>query len=244
MAKSITIDINCDLGEGLDNESVLMPYLSSCNIACGGHAGSAATLDRVIRLAQEHGVKVGAHPSYPDQENFGRIRMDLSRQELQNSLREQLQLFKARAQKQNIAVHHVKPHGALYNEIAADAEKAHWVAAVVQEVFPNTVLFAPYQSQIAAVAQQYQIPVSFEAFADRNYNADLSLVARNKPQALLNEPEAVVAHVYQMAKYGQVKTVQGSLQTLKAQTFCVHGDHPNAVSILKALHQHFVIFNP
>lgn len=235
------IDLNCDLGEGLDNEHLLMPLISSCNIACGGHAGSVETIDNVIQLAKKHHVKIGAHPSFPDKENFGRKVMDISDDELQQSLEDQLQLFKERASLLNAEVHHVKPHGALYNLIAIDQEKAEIVVKAIQSVFNRTRIYVPYNSVIEKVAQENGLEIVYEAFADRNYNNDLTLVSRSFPYAVITDKEKVVAHVKSMALQSEVKTVQDAIKPIKAQTFCVHGDNRKALDILEYLHQNLEI---
>lgn len=235
------IDINCDVGEGLDNEHVLMPLISSCNIACGGHAGSVKIMDKVMQLAIEHDVKIGAHPSFPDRENFGRIVMNISDKDLKESIQNQLQLFKERAQFNQVKVHHVKPHGALYNLIAADREKAVLVLEAIQKVFPKVNVYVPYDSEIERVAVSKGVPVIYEAFADRNYTDALKLVSRSEPNALLTDPQLVVAHVKRMALNSRVLTVSGKEKEIKAATFCVHGDNKNALLILKELHQHLEI---
>lgn len=147
-----TIDINCDLGEGVVNEHLLMQYISSCNIACGGHFGNEKTIDETIRLAIENKVKIGAHPSFPDTKNFGRKVMDISNSELRESLVEQLQLFKQRAVKQRAQINHVKPHGALYNLVAKDKNAAKVLAGVIKESFQNIKIYVPYNSVIERVA--------------------------------------------------------------------------------------------
>ena len=136
-----TIDINCDVGEGIENEHLLMPYISSCNIACGGHFGDQFTIDKTIQLAIDNNVKIGAHPSFPDKENFGRKIMDISDVELQESLILQMQLFKKRAALKNAIIHHVKPHGELYNLIAVDQEKAILFVNAIQQVFENVKVY-------------------------------------------------------------------------------------------------------
>lgn len=232
------IDINCDLGEGLDNEKELMPYISSCNISCGAHAGSIETIDKVLLLAKQHNVKIGAHPSYPDKENFGRKIMNISDDELKESLFNQLELFKQRAEFQEVEVHHVKPHGALYNLIAVDAVKAQLVVDVIKEVFGKMMIYVPYNSKIEKVALNNKLPVFYEAFADRNYNDDLSLVSRTESNAVLVNSNEVVEHVFRILE-GNVLTVQENLKPIKADTLCIHGDNPNVLKILKSLHQHF-----
>lgn len=234
------IDINCDVGEGLNNEHVLMPYISSCNISCGAHAGSVKIIDKVIKLALENNVKIGAHPSFPDRENFGRKVLDISNEVLQQSLEKQLQLFKERANMQSAKIHHVKPHGALYNLIAVDKEKAKVVVKAIQHVFENVKMYVPYHSAIEKVAQENGIEIVYEAFADRNYNDDLTLVSRVLPYAVITDKKKVVNHVRRMAKESEVKTVQDHKKEIKAQTFCVHGDNKHAIEILEELNKEFM----
>ena len=231
------IDINCDVGEGLDNEHLLMPFISSCNIACGGHAGSVQIIDTVIQLATGHNVKIGAHPSFLDKENFGRKVLDISNEELQQSLEDQLQLFKERAGLKNANVHHVKPHGALYNLIAINEERAEVVVKAIGQVFDDVKIYVPYNSAIERVALAHELEIVYEAFADRNYNDDLTLVSRKLPYAILTDPQKVVKHVQKMAEESMVKTVQGNEKEIKAQTFCVHGDNKHVIEILKYLNQ-------
>ena len=229
------MDVNCDLGEGLNNEHLIMPYISSCNIACGAHAGSVEMMDRVIALAIQYKVKLGAHPSFPDRENFGRLVMDISNEELFQSLVDQLKLFKQRAMLQNKEVHHVKPHGALYNLIAVNEEKAQIVVKAIQQVFEEVKLYVPYNSVIEKVAKENTIDIVYEAFADRNYNNDLTLVSRKEPHAVLTRPEEVFVHVSRMANESKVKTISGSYKNIKAETFCVHGDNENVLQIVESL---------
>lgn len=235
------IDFNCDVGEGLDNEHLLMPLISSCNIACGGHAGSIEIIDTVIGLALKNDVKIGVHPSYPDIANFGRVIMDISDEDLQQSIEEQMRLFKERAALQNVNVHHVKPHGALYNLIAVNHEKATLVVSAIQNVFDEVKLYVPYNSVIEKVARENEIEIVYEAFADRNYNEDLTLVSRSLPNAILTNPETIVSHVTRMAKENKVLTVSGVEKEIKAQTFCIHGDNENVTAILKALNKKLIL---
>lgn len=235
------IDINCDVGEGLDNEHLLMPLISSCNIACGAHAGSVDIIDRVLQLAKENNVRIGAHPSFPDRENFGRVAMNISNEALQQSLQAQLLLFKERAALQQVAIHHIKPHGALYNLIAVNEEKAKVVVAAIQPVFDSVKMYVPYHSVIEKVALEHNIEIIYEAFADRNYNDDLTLVSRSLPYAVLTDQQKVVAHVRKMAEQAKVRTVQGNERHIKAETFCLHGDNKNVISILEELHKHLEI---
>ena len=235
------IDINCDLGEGLHNEHIIMPLISSCNISCGAHAGSIEIIDKVIQLAVKHKVKIGAHPSFPDRQNFGRKVLNISNSELQKSLEDQLTIFKERAQLQNATIHHVKPHGALYNLIAVNRDKASVVIAAIQHVFEAVKLYVPYQSTIEEVAIQSGIEIVYEAFADRKYNEDLSLVSRTFSNALIKDKHQVLKQVQKIANKQLVTTVNFHEKKIKASTFCVHGDTKNAIEILEYLHQKLVV---
>ena len=232
------IDINCDLGEGLHNEHIIMPLISSCNISCGAHAGSIEIMDKVIQLAVKHKVKIGAHPSFPDRKNFGRKVLDISNSDLQKSLEDQLTILKDRALLQNATIHHVKPHGALYNLIAVNREKASIVIAAIQHVFEAVKLYVPYQSRIEEVAVQSGIEIVYEAFADRMYNEDLSLVSRTFSNALIEDKLEVLKQVQKISNKQLVTTVNFHEKKIKASTFCVHGDTKNAIEILEYLHKH------
>lgn len=232
------IDINCDVGEGINNEHLIMPLISSCNISCGAHAGSQDDIDKVISLAIKNKVKIGAHPSFPDKENFGRKEMRLSHSELQNSIEKQLFFLKERADLQNTFIHHVKPHGALYNLIAVNSEMATVVVKAIQSVFTDVKIYVPYHSEIEKIAKNNGLNVTYEVFADRNYNNDLTLVPRTLSHAIIQDKEQVLEHVKRMAYQSEVKTTQGSIKFIKAQTFCIHGDHKNSVEILEFLNRH------
>ena len=225
------IDINCDLGEGFGNEAELMPFIQSCNIACGGHAGNRQTMLDTIQIAKKHAVKIGAHPSYPDKANFGRLSLEIGKNELQDSLREQLLTFQQVISEVDAVWHHIKPHGALYNDVAANKELATCCIEVFTEF--KVKLFAPYGSAIAQVAQEFGLTVIYEGFADRNYNDDLSLVSRKKARAVLNDVETIISHVKRMFYKQQVLTLNGDLKHIQATTFCVHSDTDNAVAIVK-----------
>lgn len=229
------IDINADVGEDIGNESDLMPFLSSCNIACGGHAGDLQTMTEVVKLAKSHNVKIGAHPSFPDKANFGRVNMKMSAADLYSSLKQQIRNLQSVLHSENAQLHHIKPHGALYNLAAKDEKTAKVIIEVVKSMAMPIQLYAPYKSVIAELAMLENIPVTFEAFADRNYNEDLSLVSRKNNSAILLEKEAVLSHVLNIIKYQKVTSVSGVEVPIKAETICVHGDTKNAFEILKYL---------
>lgn len=228
-----SIDINCDVAEGLGNEKFLMPYINSCNIACAAHAGSNEVIDEVISLAKSHNVKIGAHPSFPDRENFGRKIMNISFSELQESIRNQIQLVKSKTEEQGERLHHVKPHGALYNIAAKEKSYAEIIVAELVRLDYPVFLYAPYNSVISSLAKENGIQVMFEAFVDRNYNSDLSLVSRTLPNAIIEENETAWRQLKSMIENEELISIQGEKVKIKADTFCIHGDHENGLELLQ-----------
>lgn len=226
------IDINCDVGEGVNNEDKLMPLISSCNIACNAHAGSIEIIDNVIALAKKYKVKIGAHPSFPDRENFGRKLMDISKEKLQKSIEDQLELLIERSKKQYVKIHHVKPHGALYNIAAKDEYYANIVLNAVEKKLSEAFLYAPYNSVISNLAKGRNIKVKFEAFLDRAYNNDLSLVSRNLPGALISNEHKAWEQLQRMIQKEEVISIQEDIVNIKADTFCVHGDNDHSIQML------------
>lgn len=236
MAKSI-LDINCDLGEGVGNDQVLMPLLDSCNIACGGHTGDEKSMRESIQLAKANHVLVGAHPSYPDRENFGRLSLEVDLKELEESLLAQIKTFEKICLQEGLVMNHVKPHGALYNDAAKKKDLANLILKVMSVHFPNAYLYCPPKSLIEQLAIERKIKIKREVFADRNYEADLSLVARSKPKALITDPIEASEHVMRMLKEGRVKTLSGQFVPIQAETICIHGDNPAALDILKKIRE-------
>ena len=229
------IDINVDTGEGIGNESQLMPYISSCNIACGGHAGDSETMRNVVKLAKQHSVKIGAHPSFPDKANFGRQVMDMPCVALYTSIKNQIKDLITILDEEHVALHHIKPHGALYNLAAVDEKAANVIVEVIKALAVPLKLYVPFNSVIANIAIQNNIQIMYEAFADRNYNNDLTLASRQEKHAVIHDADAMFNHVYNMILNKKVKTISGKLITLKAETFCVHGDHPDAINVITNL---------
>ena len=235
MDKVYHIDVNADVGEGVGNELDLMPLLSSCNIACGGHAGDLASMTQVVRLAKAHKVKIGAHPSFPDKDNFGRIDIKMSAADLYSSIKYQIRDLQEVIHSEDAQLHHIKPHGALYNMAAKDEKTANVIIEVVKSISLPVKLYAPYKSIIADLAIKENLEVTFEAFADRNYNNDLSLVSRNIKNAVLTIKDDVLAHLKRMVLTQNVRTIDGEEVPIKASTYCIHGDTANAVEILEYL---------
>ncbi|MBP0904212.1 5-oxoprolinase subunit PxpA [Mariniflexile gromovii] len=232
-----SIDINVDVGEGIGNESLLLPYVSSCNIACGGHAGNATTMRKVVKLAKNHRVKIGAHPSFPDFENFGRKPMEMPCVALYTSLKEQISDLMAVIQEENTILHHVKPHGALYNMAITDVRIATTIVEVMKSIALPVKLYVPYNSVIETLALQNNIPITYEVFADRNYNDDLTLVSRTEKNALIHDADAMFEHVFYMINNRKVRTITGAEVEIKAETYCVHGDNLQAAVLLKKLYE-------
>jgi len=230
-----TIDINCDLGEGIENEELLMPYVSSCNIACGGHYGDENTIRKTIELALINKVKIGAHPSFPDTENFGRKIIDISFEDLKESIKSQLNLMMEQLDVYQMKLHHIKAHGALYNLIAKDTETANVYLDAIEEYAKNSYLFVPYNSVIEKLAKERNFKVKYEAFADRSYKNDLSLVERANEKALLTDSKSVFNHVMHMIQNNAVRTIENTEVPIVVDTFCIHGDNKNAFIILNEL---------
>lgn len=232
------IHINCDLGEGGKFDARLMPLISACNIACGGHAGNLETMHHTVDIAMEHHVEIGAHPSYPDRENFGRKSVEMSAEELKLSIYAQVLSLKEIAEAEGAEFHHVKLHGALYNDAAKDENIARIVLDAMLEFDDEFALYVPHNSVISELAKG-KIPLIFEAFADRNYNPDYSLVSRSEPGALITKKEDVFEHVLRMFSRHEIKCRNGVEIPCRADTFCLHSDTPDSVEILEFLHESF-----
>lgn len=229
------IDINADVGEGVGNEADLLPFLSSCNIACGGHAGDNDTMRSAALLAKQCDVKIGAHPSFPDAKNFGRLEMKISSEALLASLTSQVSQLLSILKSNNLILHHIKPHGALYNLANKDVAYATIVIALMKNFDSSVKLYAPYGALVARMAQERGIAVVYEAFADRNYNADHTLVARSQPNALIEDTAQLCGHVVNMVLNQRVTAINGTEIPIKADTVCLHGDHPQAQHHIKML---------
>ncbi|MDO6516907.1 5-oxoprolinase subunit PxpA [Zobellia uliginosa] len=231
------IDLNSDVGEGVGLEKDLMPLISSCNVACGGHAGNAQSISDIVDLAHIYNVKVGAHPSYPDKSNFGRVSIQMPEAELIDSIRGQISLLEGTLLEKGKSMHHIKAHGALYNDIAKDGDLARLFLRAVEKYKKTTFIYVPYGSEVAREALRLGFMVKYEAFADRNYNDDLSLVSRQFGNGLITSKEKVLAHVAEMVGTQRVVTVTGRKVKILADTFCVHGDTQGALQIVLYLTQ-------
>ena len=234
---NVSIDLNVDVGEGINNEAQLFSLVSSCNIACGGHAGDLETMREVVRLAGKRGVHIGAHPSYPDPANFGRKTMDMPASALCQTLKNQVLALQSVLEDQHLPLHHIKPHGALYNDAAHDRKIAEVIVDVIRETPGLPTLYAPFGSVVASVAKKKGVPLMYEVFADRAYHEDLSLVSRIDPKAMITDPDKMYEQVYAMIVHHRVKTITGMERPIEADTVCIHGDNPKAIVLAKRLRE-------
>lgn len=231
----MTIDLNCDMGEGFANDVALMPYISSANIACGFHAGDEDTMKRTIELALQYHVAIGAHPGFADKANFGRNEMHLSEEELFDLITMQVQVLQKIADTFHTKLHHVKPHGALYNMAAKDATLAAIIAAAIKATDDSLVLFGLSGSHAVTEAKNAGLRTASEVFADRTYQADGSLTPRSQPNALIAVTEQALQQVLQMIQQ-QTVTTPGKLVPILAETVCIHGDGMHAVAFAQQIH--------
>ena len=233
------LNINCDLGEGLNNENIIMPLIGSCNIACGGHAGDNGSMIECVEISIRNNVKIGAHPSYPDKINFGRKKINISPSELSYSIIYQIESLEAIANSYGVILNHIKAHGALYNQMMIDADLSNLYLDALKEFKNKYSLYIPYKSEIEKIAIKRGFSIVYEVFGDRNYNDDLSLVSRNSENALITDPDNVVEHLKTIKETRTVKTINGNFQKIKFDTICIHSDTNNSVDILKKINKEF-----
>lgn len=234
------INLNADLGESfgawrMGSDEALLDVVGSANIACGFHAGDPGVMRRTVAAAAARGVSIGAHPSFPDLQGFGRRRMDIAEPELEAMLIYQIGALAALARAEGARLSHVKPHGALNNMAAADLALARCVARAVREVDPALILLAPVRSRLLEAGREAGLPVVQEVFADRAYAEDGSLAPRAQPGAVLHGAAACVAHVLAMLRDGAVHTLGGARLPVPLQSICVHGDDAEAVATARAV---------
>jgi len=229
--------INCDMGEGLDNDDLLMPYIDAANIACGFHAGNLETIKKTIELAQKNNVQIGAHVSYYDKENFGRKEMQLPKEVVYDIVAEQLLLFSNIAKQMGQEVIHVKPHGALYNQAAKDFTLATAIASAVFDQLPTSVFFGLSGSIMMQAAKNMGLNTAHEVFADRAYLKDGSLCPRNIEGSVFTNKKSVAAQVSLIMKEKKIKTMDGAVIDVAAETICIHADTPNALTYAKTIYQ-------
>ncbi len=229
------MDINSDMGEGMSNDAELLHYISSTNIACGWHAGDPATMKQLVELAIQKNVLIGAHPGFPDLEGFGRREMEISEEDAYNYVIYQAGALQGFANAAGTKLHHVKPHGAFYNQAAKNIQLARGIARAVKDLGREVILYGLAGSCLVDAANELKVPVWQEVFADRRYTKEGFLVPRTQAGAVIEDEAAALEQVMQMAKKGQVTAIDGSIIKIQADTLCIHGDNPHAVEFARKI---------
>lgn len=231
-----TIDLNCDVGEtNFARDAELLPLISSCNISCGAHAGDVPLMTNTVREAVRLGLAIGAHPSYPDRETFGRVSQNIGAEQLAYELICQCDLLRGIVRSFGGTLHHIKPHGALYHDLAHQPELTEQVLTVVTRAFPQVAIYGMAASSQAQVCQRLGIRFIAEGFADRRYESVDTLVSRTQPHALIESQSEFAAHFNRLLR-GEIIDRQNHLHHVSIETICLHGDAPNAKSLATAAH--------
>jgi UPF0271 protein len=235
-----TIDINCDMGESygnytIGNDEAIFPYITSCNIACGLHAGDPSHIKNTIENAIKHGVQIGAHPGYPDLQGFGRKVIPMTHEELLATVLYQVSALKGMVEALGGKMTYVKPHGALYNEIAKNSDVAKTTLKAIKMVDKDLIIMGLAGSHLKKIADEAGMQFIAEAFADRSYEKDGQLVSRTKENAVIHSASKASEQVISIIQNGFTTTGLGEKVEIHANTFCIHGDNPNALAILKAI---------
>lgn len=234
------IDLNADLGEGAASDAELLTLVSSANIACGFHAGDASTMLTCVRAALKNGVAVGAHPSFPDRENFGRTAMQLPPETVYAQTLYQIGALSAIVQSEGGVLRHVKPHGMLYNQAAKDPALADAIAKAVFAVNPTLILVGLAGSELIHAGTRHGLATRQEVFADRGYQSDGALVPRSQPGALITDEDQALAQTLEMVQRGRVRSVDGKWANVTAETVCLHGDGAHALVFARRLRREFI----
>ncbi len=230
------IDFNCDLGEGCGDDAAIVPWISSASVACGAHAGDADTLRATVVLCRDHGVAIGAHPSFVDREGFGRREQALLPGAVHALVCAQAARVRDACSATGTALRHVKPHGALYNLAARDPATAKEIIAAVCDIDPTLRLYALAGSALARIGADAGLQVVQEAFAERRYEADGSLSPRGLPGATIDELDVALAQLDALLRTGAVTARTGEAVAIRADTLCLHGDRADAAAFARALH--------
>jgi len=238
------IDLNCDMGESfgawhMGADAEIMPLITSANIACGFHAGDPATIRKTVRLALDHGVAVGAHPSLPDLQGFGRRAMKITPEELYDLVLYQAGALEAFVRAAGARLHHLKCHGALYNMAANDEGLSGAMARALKDLGGDVILYALANSRMMEIAKQQGLRVAGEVFGDRSYQDDGTLTPRGRPGAMIEDETKAVAQALAMIEEGQVTAQSGKRVPVAPDTLCLHGDQPGAVAFARALRASF-----
>lgn len=224
----MSIDLNCDLGEGIGNDALIMPFISSANIACGYHAGDENTIRKTIELCLDHKVAIGAHPGFNDKSNFGRIPMQLSSEDLYRLVLAQLEIIQNLVDEKGTTLHHVKPHGALYNMATKSRAMSATLAKAVKDFNPKLIFYGLSGSSMIEEAKKIRLATCNEVFADRTYQTDASLTPRSEINALIEDVDSAIHQVLEMLEHNRVPTVNGLSIPIVAESICIHGDGRHA----------------
>jgi UPF0271 protein len=241
----LSIDLNCDMGESfgawrMGNDAALMDFVSSVNIACGFHAGDAGVMRKTVETAIAKGVAVGAHPGFPDLQGFGRREMKMPAQEIFDIVLYQVSALKGICEASGGKLHHVKPHGALYNQAAKDAGFAVAIAEAVKAIDKNLIFYGLSGSFLISEAEKLGLKTASEVFADRTYQTDGNLTPRSEPNALIYDAGSVVEQVLQMIQTQTVTATSGETVPIKAETVCIHGDGEHALEFARMIRQKLI----
>ncbi len=233
--------INCDLGEGVENEEEIYPLIDSASIACGGHIGDEHSIRDSMILAKKNQVNIGAHPSYPDRVNFGRKSLEIEWDELEKSLQQQLDLFLTVAQTLKVEIHHIKCHGALYNDAAKSTTLADQLTSLFMNKIPEIPIFVPFKSEMEKMVKKKGLPHYIEVFGDRAYDENYHLVSRAEPNSLFQDFQSVNKHLESIISFSQIRSINGKDLSIKADTLCFHGDNPGLFDFLPDIRKKFWI---
>lgn len=236
---TLTLDLNCDMGESfgqyvMGQDAEIMPFISSANIACGFHGGDPSVMARTVKLALTHGVAIGAHPGLPDLVGFGRRNMSISPQEAREIMLYQMGALDAFVKAEGGSLHHVKPHGALYNMAATSPTLADAIAQAIAEYNPALILYGLSGSELIEAGSRAGLTTASEVFADRSYQSNGQLTPRNQSGALIESTEEALEQVWQMISQGEVTSTDGKKVSLQADTLCIHGDGAHALDFVRA----------
>ena len=240
-----TLDLNCDMGElqphqkrNFDEE--IMPYISSCNIACGFHSGTPSLIEKTIRAAINHRIKIGAHPSYYDRENFGRVSKKVESSQLLSQLKYQICAVKGMVENYGRKLDHIKPHGALNNMACENLELATTLAVAIKEIDKDIIYLVPTGSQMEVAAKNNSLRIACEIFADRNYEDNGNLISRTKPNALITDPELAKKHVLNMVKNQAINCLSGKQIPCEIDSVCIHGDNESSLATAKSIRDNLI----
>ncbi len=233
------IDINCDMGESygryqIGNDGAIMPYITSCNIACGFHGGDPVTIERTIDLALMHEVRIGAHPGYPDLQGFGRREMAMNDAELSSAIKYQVAAIKSLTESKGGKLSYVKPHGALYNKMAKEPHTAIVVINAIKSIDLNLSIMGLAHSVVESIASEANMPFIAEGFLDRRYLNRTKLLPRNRPNAVINDSQECIKQLKLMLN-GNLTTTEGIVD-VSIESYCIHGDNPSCIALLKSIH--------